>query len=168
MSKGKGPVRLQDLYTESRGSSLHSLGPSGLSLCFFLHISFILLSFQTFHHLACLWSSFGHLSTAFHNWTPISSPQEEGTDWPSVGQVSTSGPTGCCEGGHSGGETSKAAGALGVGRSSPGWKGCPLCRQPPYFIGEPEALRSNHAAHGEPRTEPLRQADLGLTIVPTG
>lgn len=45
---------------------------------------------------------------------PIPTPQEEGSDGPSLGQVSPTGPTGCLNGGHVAG---KGVGGLALGRT---------------------------------------------------
>ena len=45
-------------------------------------------------HPACLWSGFGHPSTVVQT-GPQSHCQEEGSDWPSLAQVSTTGPSDC-------------------------------------------------------------------------
>lgn len=137
-----------------------SLGPSGLCVYFSLHISFILLSFGTLHHRACLWSRSGHSPTQFNRLDPT--PQQEGSRGPSLGQVSPTGPTGCFKGGHR---------AEKVGRSSPGQNSGPLRRWPLCHVGKPKALRSNHPAHDEPDMTllswVLSQTDLGGTLDPT-
>ena len=72
-------------------------------LCLFLpahqfHPSFL----WTLHHPACLWSSLGQPQHGLTDWIPVPTPQEEGADGSSQGQVSPTGPTGCFKGGRGG------------------------------------------------------------------
>lgn len=157
-SKGQRPR--VDWTSESFSAS--SLGPSGRCVYFSLRVSFILLSFRTLGHRACLWSHFGHSPTQFNRRNP--NPHSPGGRiwWAQLGSGVPHWSNWLSQ--------RRACGGEGGRRSSPGQNRCPPSRWPPCCIGKPKALRSNHPAHDEPRMKllswVLSQADLGATLGP--